>query len=96
MKWGALANPDARRRLAKTALSGIAADKAAGTVYDIINQSINQSIATVEEHSLEYSVCSICCRSRPGCSWPGRPGSGLGLAGKRWHWPAPAAATPSA
>jgi hypothetical protein len=41
MKWGALANPDARRRLAKTALSGIAADKAAGTVYDIINQSIN-------------------------------------------------------
>jgi hypothetical protein len=27
-----------------TALSGIAADEAAGTEYDIINQSINQSI----------------------------------------------------
>jgi len=43
MKRGALANPGARRRFAKAALSGIAADKAAGTVYDIINQSINQS-----------------------------------------------------
>jgi hypothetical protein len=43
MKRGALANPGARRRLAKAALSGIAADKAAGTVYDIINQSINHS-----------------------------------------------------
>jgi hypothetical protein len=40
MKRGALADPGARRRLAKAALSGIAADKAAGTVYDIINQSI--------------------------------------------------------
>ena len=37
MKRGPLANPGARRRLAKAALSGIAADKAAGTVYDIIN-----------------------------------------------------------
>jgi hypothetical protein len=43
MKWGALANPGARRRPAEAALSGIAADKAAGTVYEIINQSINQS-----------------------------------------------------
>ena len=43
MKWGALANPGARRRPAEATLSGIAADKAAGTAYEIINQSINQS-----------------------------------------------------
>jgi hypothetical protein len=44
MKWGALANPGARRRPAEATFSGIAADKAAGTEYEIINQSINQSI----------------------------------------------------
>ena len=43
MKWGALANPSARRRPAEAALSGIAADKAAGTAYEIINQSIINS-----------------------------------------------------
>ena len=42
MKWGALANPGARRRPAEATLSGIAADKAAGTAYEIINQSINR------------------------------------------------------
>jgi hypothetical protein len=41
MKWGAPTNPGARRRPAEAALSGIAACEAAGTVYDIINQSIN-------------------------------------------------------
>jgi hypothetical protein len=50
MKRGALANPGARQRLAKAALSGIAADKAAGTVYDIINQSINQSAMLTSTH----------------------------------------------
>jgi len=44
MKWGALANPNARRRPAEATLSGIAADKATGTAYEIINQSINQSV----------------------------------------------------
>src|SRR5258707_1265597 len=42
MEWGRLANPGARRRPAEAALSGIAADEAAGTEYDIINQSINR------------------------------------------------------
>jgi len=48
MKWGALANPGTCRRPAEAALSGIAADKAAGTEYEIINQSINQSIIVGE------------------------------------------------
>jgi hypothetical protein len=42
MKLGPLASPSARRQPAKAAPSGIAADKAAGTLYDIITQSINQ------------------------------------------------------
>jgi hypothetical protein len=43
VKWGALANSARVGDMPDTALSGIAADEAAGTEYDIINQSINQS-----------------------------------------------------
>jgi hypothetical protein len=54
MKRGALANPGARRRFAKAALSGIAADKATGTVYDIINQSINLEPQNFEAHYVSF------------------------------------------
>jgi hypothetical protein len=58
MKWGALANPGARRRPAEAAFSGIAADKAAGTEYEIINQSISL-LSSMSLFLIEIYPCSI-------------------------------------
>lgn len=69
---GSAGNPSARRRPAKAALSGIAADKAAGTAYEIINQSINHLTILkcfmfglfVNHNLFKFKSLVICCINR--------------------------------